>query len=198
MLLQISSGTGPVECELAVSRLAEALLAEFPETALVGTSPGSLKGALRSATLSGPEALAGLEGTVQWICQSPARPGVRRKNWFIDVSVLEEEAGGAPFSLQDVRYQVFRSPGKGGQNVNKVATGVRAVHVPTGAAAVSTDERSQSQNKETALRRLRERLEKALLEASSRVTARNRLEHTRLVRGNPSRVYEGPDFKRVS
>lgn len=70
-----------------------------------------------------------------------------------------------------MRFETLRSGGKGGQNVNKVETGVRAVHVPTGLAVVSTQARSQHINK--------------------------RLDLDRLERGGAGRTYVGMDFRRV-
>lgn len=57
-------------------------------------------------------------------------------------------------TLADCDVQTFRSGGKGGQNVNKVETGVRIIHRDSGAIGKSTDERSQLQNKKTAFRRM--------------------------------------------
>jgi peptide chain release factor len=81
--------------------------------------------------------------------------------------------------------------------VNKVETGVRAVHIPSGLASESTDERSQHRNKETAIKRLSGKLYKLSEERNSSLKAGNRLEHSKIVRGNPVRVYEGLNFVRV-
>jgi peptide chain release factor len=195
--MQLSSGQGPAECELAVAKLLDALTREFPNAKTLEKTEGCRPGCYRSARISGETDLSFLEGTIQWICPSPFRPNHRRKNWFVDVSVCGK-AEKSNFSDEDVRFETFRSGGKGGQHVNKVETGVRAVHVPTGLSAISTDERSQYMNKKTALERLREALRLRDEEAANKAKEENRLEHTRIVRGNPVRVYKGPEFRLVA
>ena len=100
---------------------------------------------LKSAVLYSDDDLSFLEGTVQWICQSLIRPHHKRKNWFICVSILKDEI--TIDNNQDIKYEVFRSSGKGGQNVNKVSTAIRAIHIPTGLSVVCMDQRNQPQNK---------------------------------------------------
>jgi peptide chain release factor len=196
MKLQISSGQGPAECELAVGKMLTALSEEFPGLEIVEKTVGAQSGGVRSARLLSAADLSFLEGSVLWICKSPYRPHHGRKNWFIDVSVCHEVET-VDFDSSEVRFETFRSSGPGGQNVNKVETGVRAIHPPTGISAVSTDERSQSLNRQTALRRVIKAV--AALNADSRTTAKSldRLQHTRLERGNPVRVYAGMEFKRI-
>ena len=187
MLLQISSGQGPAECRIAVRLLCGALQKEFTGTLLL-----DVHGDFDSALLDGPGELGKVCGTVLWICKSPLRPHHKRKNWFIHVSAVPELREIS--TDNEVEISAFRSGGPGGQNVNKVETAVRIVHKATGISVVCSDERSQKQNKERAMARLRVKLA-ALKEAEhARQKDAAWQEHQQLVRGNPVRVYAGRDF----
>lgn len=193
MIIQISSGQGPQECQLAVGKLFRALQKEFPDIRLLSEKPGYGKGCYDSIRFSteNPEAAA-LEGSILWICQSPFRPHHKRKNWYVDVSIIPEK--NEISQEADYRIEKFRSGGKGGQNVNKVESGVRVVHIPTGISAVCTEERSQYRNKQLAMQRIQEQI--AVMqhrEEAKQVHAAWR-EHTQIVRGNPVRVYKGMEF----
>ena len=194
--LQISSGQGPVECELAVAKFAEALCAEFSGAVVSHSTPGVHGGCFKSVVIESQQDLSHLEGSIKWICQSPFRPNHRRKNWFIDVSPVRRFD---EMKLDDtlISFDTFRSSGKGGQNVNKVETGVRATYLPLGISVTSTDERSQHMNKKRALERLHKKVAEQNKSVKRNTDRTNWLEHTRLERGNAVRVYEGMDFRRV-
>jgi len=194
MELQLSSGQGPAECELAVGKLLEALTKEFPGIKILEETPGNKGGCFRSVKISSKTDLSFLEGTVQWICKSPYRPNHGRKNWFMDASLCHS-AQTENFDESSVRFDTFRSGGKGGQNVNKVETGVRAVHIPTGLAVVCTEERSQHLNRQKAFARLKEAVAARNAERKAEAKSHDRLEHTAIIRGNPVRVYEGMEFR---
>lgn len=194
MKVQLSSGQGPAECELAVGLLYEALKKEITDVKLLDYAEGKKKGGFTSIRFETGQDLKSLEGSVLWICKSPYRPGHKRKNWYVDVSILGE--GERISEEQLVRFETFRSGGKGGQHVNKVETGVRAIHIPTGIAVVSTQARSQHMNKQIALNRLCEILVERNFEQEKKEKNLAWLEHTRLERGNPVRVYEGMEFRR--
>ncbi len=194
MILQLSSGQGPAECELGVALLMDALKEEFPDIEILSGCKGREKGCCRSLLFCTEEDLSFLEGSVQWICQSPYRPHHPRKNWYMDVSVIPEVED---FDIEgEIRAETFHSGGKGGQNVNKVETGVRLIHVPSGVTAVSTARRSQHANKKEAMCRLNAILQDRAGHARSEQTKEAWREHTRIVRGNPVRVYEGRSFIR--
>jgi len=86
-----------------------------------------------------------LRGVYSGYAKSPFRPKNKRKNWFVDVSIIPEARRIS--RKQEIRFERFHSGGNGGQNVNKVETGVRLVHIPTGITVTSTSERSQLANR---------------------------------------------------
>ena len=74
--------------------------------------------------------------------------------------------------LAQCRVETFMAGGKGGQHQNRTESGVRLVHLPTGLVVTSREERSQHRNKATALRRLREKLERRNRRPPPRVRTR--------------------------
>lgn len=192
MMYQISSGQGPAECKLAVAKLL-AWLQESRDVILAASTPGREEGTYRSVRILTDADLSDFVGSVQWICQSPFRPHHKRKNWFIDFSECAV-APDIPFDPEQVVFSTFRSSGKGGQHVNKVESGVRAINMQTGEVAVCTDERSQHANKVRALARLKHMREQRNSESAAQSKNADWHKHTEIVRGNARRVFEGMDF----
>ena len=194
MRIQISSGQGPAECELAAELFYRQLQKEIGDIRMIQSVRGSKAKGFSSVIFETEEDMSSLEGSILWVCKSPYRPKHKRKNWYIDVSILEN----MPKLTQELklRFETFRSGGKGGQNVNKVETGVRVIHIPTGISVVSTEARSQHMNKKLAVNRLCDILAERNMESGRKEKELAWLEHNRLERGNPVRIYEGGNFVR--
>lgn len=198
MLIQISSGQGPAECELAVGLFAKSLQEEFAgleiKKAVKSRQENCYSSIIFKVTDDKQETeILKLEGTILWICQSPFRPNHKRKNWYIAVSILSEEE--IINSNSDYKIEYFHCGGKGGQNVNKVETGVRLIHLPTGITVTATEERTQQANRRIAEKKIQEILKKQQKQLQKNAKRDAWHEHYQLERGNPVRIYEGANFK---
>lgn len=192
MIYQISSGQGPAECELGVAKLL-AYLQSNHDVSVIDFSSGYYEGTFRSVRIYSESDLSDHIGSVQWSCRSPYRPEHKRKNWFIDFSACAV-AKVEKFNPEQVVFDTFRSGGKGGQNVNKVETGVRAIYLPTGQAVVCTEERSQHANKQKAIARLQNLIKQANTDRKAEEKNDNWRCHTQLERGNAGKCFVGDAF----
>ena len=203
-LIQITAGRGPAECCWVVAQLLKLLLQEARSFGLSATVISRETG-VENATLASAavklegqrleEFLQSWEGSVLWIGQSPYRRHHKRKNWYVGINRLVLSDGNYELQERDIRYEATRAGGPGGQHVNKVSTAVRATHLPSGLSVLTSDSRSQLQNKKVARERLESLLAQQRLKHQQESIQANWQQHAELERGNPVRVFRGIDFK---
>ncbi len=130
-------------------------------------------------------------GVHRLIRLSPYDSDHARHTSFALVEVMPETEGDVDISIrpEDLKVEAYRSSGPGGQNVQKVSSAVRVIHVPTGTVVTSQTERSQHQNKEIALRILKARLFRMELAKREEEHARLKGKHVSAEWGNQIRSY---------
>jgi peptide chain release factor 2 len=198
-LLSISAGAGGTEA----TDWAEMLLRMYLRwaerhryrTEIVDRLEGEQAG-IKSATVAvdGRSAYGWLRaerGVHRLVRISPFDAQKRRHTTFALIEILPEVDDDVEIELDwdEIRVDTFRSQGAGGQHVNKTDSAVRLTHVPTGIVAQSQNERSQTQNKETAIKVLKARLLERALEEKEAELRRLKGEHVEAGWGNQIRSY---------
>ena len=165
------------------------------KTEVLDTSPGEEYG-IKSTTFTvrGDNAYGILKaerGKHRLVRLSPFDSAHRRHTSFAQVIVapLLEDDVAVEIDDDDLRIDTFRSSGAGGQHVNKTDSAVRITHIPTNIVVSVQNERSQSSNKETALKILRSRLAEKQEEEREAELARERGGVTMGFGGNAIRSY---------
>lgn len=173
------------------------------KTTIVDMTEGEEAG-IKSATVevSGRNAygyLRGERGVHRLVRISPYDASKARHTSFALAEVMPEAEGGAEIEINpdDLRVDIFRASGHGGQNVQKNSTAVRITHIPTGIVVSCQNERSQGRNRDLAMKVLESRLLERELERHAKEQAKIKGEHVSAEWGNQIRSYVLHPYKMV-
>jgi peptide chain release factor 2 len=170
---------------------------------IIDHTPGEEAG-IKSATIevTGPHAYGYLKserGVHRLVRLSPFDSENRRHTSFALVEVLPEATDAAEVKINpdDIRVDVYRASGHGGQNVQKNSTAIRITHLPTGIVVTCQNERSQHRNRESAMRVLEARLIEMELKKHEEERAKIKGEHVSAGWSNQIRSYVLHPYKMV-
>jgi len=170
---------------------------------VLDVAPGEEAG-IKSVTVEVRGALAygylkAERGVHRLVRLSPFDADHARHTSFALVEVMPEAESAAEVKIDpdDLRIDVFRASGHGGQNVQKNSTAIRITHIPTGLVVTCQNERSQHRNKESALRVLEARLLEREVDRQAEERAKLKGDHVAAGWGNQIRSYVLHPYKMV-
>lgn len=201
--VQFTAGRGPVECAAACYVISRKFADEIQKIKLVPTVVDyesddefgfrSIIFKIDKITNKEIDAIRSKwEGTIKFISiKNSFRSNHKRKNWFIGCNFFDVDDTKITFDMNDIKIDLMRSSGPGGQNVNKVESGVRLTHIPTGIIVKCIMTRDQKQNLKVAKEIMQAKLD--LLNNNKEANIKNLfwMSHDSLERGGEVMTIKG-------
>ena len=201
--VQFTAGRGPVECAAACYVISRKFADEILKINLVPTVVDyesddefgfrSIIFKIDKTTTKEIDVIRSKwEGTIKFISiKNSFRPNHKRKNWFIRCNFFDVDDTKITFDMNDIKIDLMRSSGPGGQNVNKVESCVRLTHIPTGIIVKCIMTRDQKQNLKVAKEIMQAKLD--LLNNTKEANIKNLfwMSHDSLERGGEVMTIKG-------